>query len=111
VTARRGGFPADVEDAAMRQRRDDEILESKRDLPHQDRNLPPEVRDETGDESSPRPDENVVDELGEEVGVEFEDAEPLRPIEKVAERDERRWELDPASSLDYEERNKDLKQD
>jgi len=65
---------------------------------------PSDVGDETGDHSSPRPDENVVEEIGEEVGVTFEAGEPLRPIEKVGDRDRERWELDPASSEDYEQR-------
>ena len=63
-----------------------------------------ELGDETGDWSSPRPDSNVVDEEGEEIGVEFQEEEPLRPIEKVSERDRNRWELDPASDPDYPER-------
>jgi hypothetical protein len=92
----------------MDERRDEE---RKGVLRHADLNLPPEVGDETGDESSPRPDENVVDEIGAELGVQFEDREPLRPIEKVAKRDERRWELDPASSPDYQDRVEELKED
>lgn len=66
-----------------------------------------ELGDETGDSSSPRPDENVVSEIGEEVGITFEDQEPLRPIEKMGERDERRWELDPASADDWQERQQE----
>lgn len=62
-----------------------------------------ELADETGDWSSPRPDENVVDEMGEEIGVEFADGEPLRPIEKVANRDLHRPELDPTSDLLWSE--------
>jgi hypothetical protein len=92
----------------MDERRDHE---SKGVLRHADLNLPPEVGDETGDESSPRPDENVVDEMGAEVGLEFEDLEPIRPIEKVAKRDEHRWELNPASEPEYQERLKDLNED
>jgi hypothetical protein len=65
---------------------------------------PADVGDETGDASSPRPDENVVSEIGEEVGMTFEDNEPLRPIEKVGARDQDRWELNPASSSDYRQR-------
>lgn len=47
------------------------------------------------------PDQNVVEELGEAVGVTYQDSEELRPGEKEEERDEHRWELDPASSEDY----------
>jgi hypothetical protein len=70
-----------------------------------------EVGDETGDWSSPRPDENVADEIGEEVGLRFEDEEPLRPIEKVAARDRHRAELDPASDPDYVDRQEALDED
>jgi hypothetical protein len=66
-----------------------------------------ETGDETGDASSPRPDENVVSEIGEEAGITFEDNEPLRPIEKMSERDEQRWELDPASADDYQQRQRE----
>lgn len=66
-----------------------------------------EIGDETGDASSPRPDENVVSEIGEEAGITFEDNEPLRPLEKMGERDAKRWELDPASADDYEQRQRE----
>jgi len=52
------------------------------------------------------PDQDVVEELGEALGVTYQDTEPLRGSEKIAERDEERWELDPASSEDFAERNK-----
>jgi len=52
------------------------------------------------------PDQDVVEELGEALGVTYQDAEPLRGSEKIQERDQERWELDPASSEDYAERNK-----
>ena len=54
--------------------------------------------------SSPTPDQDIVEELGEAVGLTYEDNEPLRTSEKVAERDRKRWELDPASSEDYDKR-------
>ena len=64
--------------------------------------------DDAGDEtvggSAPTPDQDVVDELGEAVGLTYEDNEPLHSTEKVEERDRRRWELDPASSEDYNDR-------
>jgi uncharacterized protein DUF6335 len=63
---------------------------------------PKDVGDETGDATSPRPDANVAEEIGAETGVTFQDTEPIGVTEKVAERDRRRWELDPASSEDYE---------
>ncbi len=55
--------------------------------------------------SSPTPDQDVVDEIGEAVGITYEEGEPLRVGEKEEERDEHRWELDPASSEDFVERS------
>jgi hypothetical protein len=60
---------------------------------------------DTGEEtvggSAPTPGQDVVDELGEAVGLTYEDNEPLHTTEKLDERDRHRWELDPASSDDY----------
>jgi hypothetical protein len=44
------------------------------------------------------------DDMGGEVGMNYEDGEPLRVGEKERERDQHRWELDPASSEDYTDR-------
>lgn len=63
-----------------------------------------DIGDETVGGSAPTPDQDMVDELGEAVGLTYEDNEPLRTTEKVEERDRRRWELDPASSDDYNDR-------
>lgn len=63
-----------------------------------------DIGDETVGGSAPTPDQDVVDELGEAVGLTYEDNEPLHSAEKVEERDRRRWELDPASSDDYNDR-------
>ena len=49
------------------------------------------------------PDQDVVDELGEAVGLTYEDDEPLDSDKKVLDRDRNRWELDPASADDNEE--------
>lgn len=46
-----------------------------------------------------------MDELGEAVGLTFDNSEELAG-EKVYDRDTHRWELDPASSEDYAERIK-----
>jgi hypothetical protein len=54
--------------------------------------------------STPTPDQDVVDELGKAVGITYDDAEPLRFGDKVADRDAQRWELNPASSEGYRER-------
>jgi len=50
------------------------------------------------------PDQDIVDEIGAAVGLEMEDNAFLRTNEILEERDERRWDLDPMSSEDYEER-------
>jgi len=63
-----------------------------------------DIGDETVGGSSPTPDQDIVDELGEAVGITYEDNEPLHSGEKVEERDRKRWELDPASSEDYNDR-------
>jgi hypothetical protein len=64
-----------------------------------------DVGEETVGGSAPTPDQDIVDELGGAVGLVFEDNEPLRSSEKVVEeRDRNRWELDPASSEDYNDR-------
>ncbi len=65
----------------------------------------------TGDESAvssmPTPDQSVVEEIGRAVGVTYQDGEELKAGEKERERDKRRWELDPASSDDYNDRVRD----
>lgn len=49
----------------------------------------------------PAADENEVDEVGRVLGVSYADDEPLRPYDKEEERDEHRWELNPASAEDF----------
>jgi len=63
-----------------------------------------DIGDETVGGSAPTPDQDIVEELGEAVGLTYEDNEPLQPNDKVEERDRKRWELDPASSEDYNDR-------
>ena len=62
----------------------------------------------TGDEApggdNPTPDQDVVDDIGKALGVEYQDNEELKATDKIVERDKHRWELDPASSEDYKER-------
>jgi Family of unknown function (DUF6335) len=62
--------------------------------------------EETVGGSSPTPDQDIVDEIGRAVGIDYEDSEPLHPTEKLERRDEQRWELHPASSEDFAERNR-----
>jgi hypothetical protein len=63
----------------------------------------------TGDEApggdNPTPDQEVVDDIGKALGVEYNDNEELKSSDKLAERDKHRWELDPASSEDYKDRD------
>ncbi|HEY2324942.1 MAG TPA: DUF6335 family protein [Thermoanaerobaculia bacterium] len=65
----------------------------------------------TGDESAvssmPTPENNVVEEIGEAMGVTYADNEELKAGEKERSRDRKRWELDPASSEDYQDRSRD----
>ncbi|MGQ0811905.1 MAG: DUF6335 family protein [Nitrospiraceae bacterium] len=63
------------------------------------------VGDETVGGSTATPDQDVVEELGDAVGLRYDDRESLRPVEKLEKRDQERWELNPASSEDYPERS------
>lgn len=58
--------------------------------------------EETVGGSAPTPDQDVVDEIGEALGITYESDEPLAGAEKLEERDRERWELDPASEEDLE---------
>jgi hypothetical protein len=63
----------------------------------------------TGEEApggdNPTPDQDIVDDIGKALGVEYEDNEELKAADKVTKRDKHRWELDPASSEDYKDRD------
>ena len=63
--------------------------------------------DESAVSSSPTPDQGVVDDIGKAMGVTYQDNEELRVGEKERDRDRKRFELDPASSDDWVERNRD----
>ena len=63
--------------------------------------------DEAAGGSNPTPGQNDVQEIGEAIGVTYQDNEELRAGEKERDRDKKRWELDPASSDDYQERLRD----
>jgi len=62
----------------------------------------------TGEEApggdNPTPDQDVVDDIGKALGVEYEDNEELKSADKLEKRDKHRWELDPASAEDYKDR-------
>jgi len=63
----------------------------------------------TGDEApggdNPTPDQDVVDEIGQALGMEYADDEELEGEDKLTSRDDDRWELDPESSEDFDERD------
>ena len=62
----------------------------------------------TGDEApggdNATPDQDIVDDIGKALGVQYDDAEELKGSDKIIERDRHRWEMDPASSEDYKDR-------
>jgi hypothetical protein len=62
------------------------------------------VGDEAPGGDNPTPDQNNVDDIGVALGVEYEDNEELEGADKIEERDRHRWEDDPASSEDFEDR-------
>jgi hypothetical protein len=58
--------------------------------------------EETVGGSSPTPDQDVVDQLGDAAGLNYNDDEPLNYDAKVLDRDRNRWELNPASTDDQD---------
>jgi len=63
------------------------------------------VGDEAPGGDNPTPDQDRVDDIGRALGVEYQDNEELKASDKISKRDKHRWELDPASSEDYPERD------
>lgn len=67
-----------------------------------------QTADSHGDESpggdNPTPDQDVVDEIGRALGVEYADDEELQGGAEISERDAHRWELDPNSKDDFEDK-------
>ncbi len=63
------------------------------------------VGDEAPGGDNPTPDQDRVDDIGKALGVTYEDNEELKAADKIADRDKHRWELDPASSEDYTDRD------
>lgn len=53
------------------------------------------------------PDQNVTEDLEKAVGLEMDDRASLRTQDILEQRDDRRWELDPVSSEDYQVRSAD----
>ena len=62
------------------------------------------IGDEAPGGDTPTPDQDVVDEIGQALGVEYDDDEELHGGDEITERDRNRWELDPASSDDFDDR-------
>jgi hypothetical protein len=62
------------------------------------------VGDEAPGGDNPTPDQDIVDDIGKAVGIEYQDNEELKGADKVEKRDKKRWELDPASSEDWDDR-------
>lgn len=62
------------------------------------------VGDESVGGTVSTPDMDIVDDLGKAVGLEMDDFNYLHTNEILEGRDDRRWELEPTSSEDYEER-------
>jgi hypothetical protein len=65
------------------------------------------VGDEAPGGDNPTPDQDIVDDIGRAIGVQYEDNEELKGEKKISDRDRRRWELDPASAEDYNEHDED----
>ena len=55
------------------------------------------IGDEAPGGDNPTPDQDVVDDIGRALGVEYDDDEELQGGAEIADRDRNRWELDPAS--------------
>lgn len=52
------------------------------------------------------PDENEVDEVGGAIGISYSDSEPLNTDEKLERREHDRWDMNPASDPDFQDRIK-----
>jgi hypothetical protein len=63
-----------------------------------------DVGEESVGGGNPTPDQDIVEDVANAVGIKYEDNEPLRSAEKLEDRDRHRWEVDPASSEDYRDR-------
>ncbi|MFZ2492820.1 MAG: DUF6335 family protein [Thermoanaerobaculia bacterium] len=63
--------------------------------------------DESAVSSMSVPGQSNVGDIGDAMGIHYEEGEELKVGEKERSRDVRRWELDPASSEDYVARVRD----
>lgn len=109
-TGEEGTFPEDTLEPVPRSpsssEREDDIALSGGDV--DTTHAGTDSGEETVGGSVPTPDQDIVDELGKAVGITYEDTEPLRFGDKVADRDAQRWELNPASSEGYQDRLHEL---
>jgi len=55
------------------------------------------------------PEQNDTEDMGRAVGIAYNADEELKVGEKERSRDKHRWELDPASSEDYQDRTREEK--
>ena len=62
------------------------------------------VGDEAPGGDNPTPDQDRVDDIGRALGIEYQDNQELQGGDEVRERDRHRWELDPASSDDWQDK-------
>jgi hypothetical protein len=62
------------------------------------------IGDEAPGGDNPTPDQDVVEDIGKSLGVTYDDDEELQGGDEIVERDKKRWELDPASSDDFDDR-------
>lgn len=53
---------------------------------------------------NPTPDQNITENLQKAMGISAMDGEPVRTHSRLEQRDNHRWELDPASAEDYSDR-------
>lgn len=85
-----------------------ELHEASPDLTGGDIDANYEQANAVGDEAvggtAMTPDMDIVDDLGRAVGLEMDDANFLHTTEILEQRDDRRWELEPGSSEDYDDR-------
>lgn len=61
------------------------------------------VGDEAPGGDNPTPDQDVVDDIGRALGIEYADDEELQGGAEIADRDAHRWELDPSSKDDFDD--------
>ncbi|WP_013320746.1 DUF6335 family protein [Gloeothece verrucosa] len=50
---------------------------------------------------TPTPEQSIVEDLAVATGVQTDDNKPLRVRDRLEQRDEQRWELDPDSAEDH----------